>query len=246
MSAIPYLTEKLAVCMIVRWITSMTAQVMAQPLRLNAEILHLKGLSSYSADNGRTWSPARVGDVLKPGTLVKTGKENSKVDLLLETKRTLAPQPTSATGTMTDGTSRPEFSKANVVRIMENSVLGIDKLNILTNGFDTLEEIQLDLRAGKIIGDGKRLSAASRFEIKIPMGVCALRGSPIGLMYGITSTGVVRVFQSSYVHTWAGDVASAGMYVAFVRADGSAQSMITLPDNAPKRFGPIPGWFFGD
>ena len=57
---------------------------------------------------------------------------------------------------------------------MENSALGIDKLTSMDTGSDSVTETQLDLKAGHIMGSVKKLSAASKYEVKIPNGVAGI------------------------------------------------------------------------
>jgi len=245
MTTIAHLTKKSALAAIGLGMITLTAHVTAEPLQFNAEIVNLKGQASYSTNNGETWSPAKVGDVLKPGTLVETGKEKSKVDLLLGSERTSAPQPGSSTGALAPGASRPRFSRGNVVRLLEDSVLGIESLTIQTNGTEAVEEIHLDLRSGKTIVNN--MWEASRFQIKYPIGADH-RGGIAGLgtgpmIYVITSAGDARVFESPYVLPGAGHVGRAEMYsvlLASVGTDGYGRSQVIVPDNAAKRFGAIP------
>jgi hypothetical protein len=241
MRTIPYLTMQLARTTIVLLMIGVTAQLTAQPVQFNAEIVYLKGQARFRTVSEGTWNPAKVGDVLKPGTMVQTGTEKSKVDLLLGTERILTPQPTSATGTMTEGASRPEFSKANVVRILENSLLRIDKLTTQTNSFAALEEIHLNLLAGKMIGDVKRLSVASKYEIELPIGIVGVRGP---ILYFLAAYGFADLFETSYVHTWTGDARRSGIVFAYKGADGIVITQVFQPNDVTKRFGPIPGRFF--
>ena len=70
-----------------------------------------------------------------------------------------------------------EEQTANMVRIFESSILGVDKLSLDRTGADETSETQLDLRAGQIMSNTKKLSALSRYEIKIPNGVAGIRGN---------------------------------------------------------------------
>jgi hypothetical protein len=79
--------------------------------------------------------------------------------------------------------------------------LAIDKLTAEDTGTDMVTETQLDLRAGRITGSVKKLSAASRYEIKFPTGVAGIRGT----LYSITSGGVVQVGLGSVVVSYLKD-----------------------------------------
>src|SRR5690349_15810371 len=83
----------------------------------------------------------------------------------------------------------------NVVRIWENSALGIDKLTSMQTGAETVTETQLDLKAGRITGNVRKMSAASKYEIKLPNGVAGIRGT----LYDISAEGVVKIFVGSAV-----------------------------------------------
>jgi hypothetical protein len=56
-------------------------------------------------------------------------------------------------------------------------VLAIDKLTQYDTGVDTVSDTELDLRAGRIFFNVKKMSATSQFLIKIPSGVAGIRGS---------------------------------------------------------------------
>src|SRR5262249_20234599 len=94
-------------------------------------------------------------------------------------------------------------------RIFENTVLGIDKLTIDQTGADTVTETQLDLKAGSIFGTVKKLSAASKYEIKIPNGVAGIRGT----IFSLSADGTLRTFSGSVV-------------LAYVGADGSVITQV--------------------
>jgi hypothetical protein len=68
-------------------------------------------------------------------------------------------------------------SRQNAVRIFENTVLGFDKLTAMDTGAEVVSETQLDLKAGHILGNVRKLSPGSRYEIKLPNGVAGVRGT---------------------------------------------------------------------
>jgi hypothetical protein len=65
----------------------------------------------------------------------------------------------------------------NVIRMWGDSVLAVDKLTQYDTGVDTISDTELDLRAGRIFFNVKKMSATSQFIIKIPNGVAGIRGS---------------------------------------------------------------------
>ena len=93
--------------------------------------------------------------------------------------------------------SQPNAAQ-NVVRLWQNSALGIDKLTTTQTGADTVNETQLDLKMGHISGNVKKMSAASKYEIKLPNGVAGIRGT----LYVIFAEGIVKVRIGSVVLDW--------------------------------------------
>jgi hypothetical protein len=122
----------------------------AQTTPGKAEVRGIKGNAVYSVGGGPSM-PLKVGTVLPSGAVVKTGPDSS-VDLFLG-------------------------SNAGVIRVTENSTLGLDKLAMTDTGADTVVEVQLNLPEGTILGNVNKLSAASRYEIKMPNGVAGIRGT---------------------------------------------------------------------
>jgi hypothetical protein len=82
-----------------------------------------------------------------------------------------------------------------IVRVTEDTTLGIDRLTIDRTGVDKVIETQLDLRNGRILGEVKRLAAASKYEVKTPHGVAGIRGT----RYDIRSDGTVIVTEGQVV-----------------------------------------------
>lgn len=65
----------------------------------------------------------------------------------------------------------------------------------MQTGAETVTETQLDLKAGRITGSVKKMSAASKYEVKLPNGVAGIRGTT----YDISADGVVKVYVGSVV-----------------------------------------------
>jgi|YelNatPaOPRAMG01_1025707.scaffolds.fasta_scaffold13612_4 hypothetical protein len=127
-----------------------TAPLLAQPQPGKAVVRAIRGTATYSTD-GTTFLPLKTGAVLAPGTVIKTGGDSS-VDLFLG-------------------------SSAGVVRLIENSTLALDKLALTDTGADTVVEVQLNLPQGTLLFNVGKLSAASKYEIKVPNGVAGIRGT---------------------------------------------------------------------
>jgi hypothetical protein len=82
-----------------------------------------------------------------------------------------------------------------IVRVTEDTTLGLDRLTVDRTGVDKVIETQLDLRNGRILGNVKRLAAASKYEVKTPHGVAGIRGT----RYDIRSDGTVIVTEGQVV-----------------------------------------------
>jgi FecR protein len=214
MKTIQRVTQKLAVSLIALAVLSLATQAMAQQATaLSAKVLRIKGAARYSTD-GKNWHPLHIDDILKLGAVIQTA-EKSYVDVQLGEREVKAPTQVVNNGVLYS----PQEPTANVVRIFESSVLAIDKLTAQQTGMEEVEDTSLDLRAGKIMGNVKKLSAASKYEVKIPNGVAGIRGT----IYMISSSGVVDVLQGSVV-------------IAVVGADGS---VVTKVVNAGYQYDPL-------
>jgi len=208
MKTIEHLARRLVSSLVVFTLMGLAMQALAAPTDQTATVLRVKGGARYSTDN-RTWQALKVGDVLKPGCVIQTA-EQSEVDLQL------GGAPRSQTGPQVNNNGRglndiyngsianpigggaappTEEPDASVVRIQESTVLAIDKLTSDNTGAETVDDTQLDLRAGSVAGNVKKMSAASRYEVKIPNGVAGIRGT----FYWLSSSGVVNVVTGSVI-----------------------------------------------
>jgi hypothetical protein len=153
--------------------------VMGAGVPLHAEkagvvkVIRLRGSARYSLDQ-KSWKELKKGTVLKSGALIQTGP-NTVVDICLNDARNK------------EANNGTEGSVDNVLRILENCTLGVDKL--------ATEEIQLDLHSGTIMGTVGTLSAAAKYEIKLPHEMLGIRGGT----YIADSSGVVNVIEGSAV-----------------------------------------------
>ena len=194
-------------------VTSVSAQNVQQGI---AKVVSIKGSARYLSGPNSTWQPLKAGAILKPGTVVQTAS-GSYVDLVLNNPDA-AGIPLSAMSAMMQaapsdpdaaGSSYQPKTKQDAVRVFENTVLGIDKLTVDQTGADMVTETQLDLKAGSIFGTVRKLSAASKYEVKIPNGVAGIRGT----VYFISADGMVRVLSGSVV-------------LAYVSSDGSVVTQV--------------------
>jgi hypothetical protein len=177
-----------------------------------ARVFKIKGNARYTTGNN-VWQPLKVGATLRPGAVIQTGIERgSYVDLiLLDAESAALPGGGGGASSPEVMLYQQQSSEQNIVRVWENSLLGIDKLSTMETGADTVTETQLDLRAGRIFGNVKKMSAASKYEVKIPNGVAGIRGTT----YEISADGVVRVLVGSLV-------------IAYIGPDGTAITQVVM------------------
>jgi hypothetical protein len=192
-----------ACAIVVAMATSLAAQTANQGY---AKVVRIKGNARYTTGNN-VWLPLKTGAKLKPGTVVQTAP-GSYVDLVLGEGDFPAPSVTSTkagssgggAGAGGGGDQYQPNAEQNVIRIQEDSALGIDKLTTTETGTDVVAETQLDLQRGKIFGNVKKMSAASKYEVKIPNGVAGIRGT----IYTVSAAGVVQVLVGSVVLAYVG------------------------------------------
>lgn len=160
-----------------------------------AKVIKLKGAARYSMGND-VWQKLHEGDTLNSGAVIQTASD-SQVDLVLGegAPADLGKAQPTINHVAINSYSAGESAGQNVVRLTENTVLALDKLYTEQTGADTVADTELDLRAGRIMGNVKKLSAASKFEIKLPNGVAGIRGT----IYDISANGILSVFDGSVV-----------------------------------------------
>jgi hypothetical protein len=206
MKQIQNVVQRLAVCGLgLAMATSLMAQNASQG---TAKVVRISGAARYTTGNN-VWQPLRTGTVIKAGTIIQTAAEKgSFVDLALgEGQGTAGPQMTASSDTR----SYTPSSEQNIVRLFENTVLQVDKLSSMETGADTVSETQLDLQRGRLFGNVKKMSAASRYEVKLPNGVAGIRGT----IYTLSADGVVQVLVGSAV-------------IAYVGPDGNTVTQVVM------------------
>src|SRR5579872_6100368 len=96
-----------------------------------AKVIRLKGFARFTTGNF-AFQPLKVGQVLKPGTVIQTSAdEGSYVDLVLGDAKAQVPQPMTYRPGIPNSmssymTSFHPTSEQNVVRVWGDSALGID------------------------------------------------------------------------------------------------------------------------
>jgi len=185
------LLNSLVVCGVaLAMVSTLVAQTVNQGA---AKVVRLKGAARYSTGNN-VWQQLKVGDVVKPGTVIQTAAKSS-VDLVLGDGS--APVNRPVPGEMI---SYQPTAEQNMIRLWDNTLLSVDKMTISDTGADAVTETQLDLKAGHIFGSVKKMSAASKYEVKIPNGVAGIRGT----IYDISAEGLVKVLVGSVVLAYVG------------------------------------------
>jgi hypothetical protein len=147
---------------------AVAAFVAATPVQAASEmneavVRGVRGTANYTTDRGANWRDLKVGTRLRQNSMIRTAP-GAIVDLFL-------------------GDNGP------VVRVTENTTLGIDRLTVDRAGVEKIIETQLDLRSGRILGHVKPMAAASKYEVKTPQGVAGIRGT----RYDISADGRVSI-----------------------------------------------------
>ncbi|MFM2083088.1 MAG: hypothetical protein RL380_1779 [Verrucomicrobiota bacterium] len=155
----------------------------------SARVSRIQGKARYSTDN-KNFRDLTAGDILKPGTVIQTASE-SWVDVVLydDAQAFTTVQPVVRKFNYGIG----QDAQQNVIRLRENTVLALDKLFSTGTGSDSVTETQLDLRAGRVFGNVKKLSGASKYEVKLPNGVAGIRGT----LFDLSANGVLTVYFGS-------------------------------------------------
>ena len=183
---------------------AMVSTLAAQPAdQYAAKVVHMKGGARYKVGNN-DWQPLKLGAVVRAGTVIQTAAK-SRVDLLLGAEEAPPPMSPTAAGAAAATPSTPlssyqPTSEQNIVRLWENTLMSVDKLTETHTGADVVTETQLDLKAGHITGSVKKMSAASKYEVKIPNGVAGIRGT----VFDISAEGVIKILSGSAVLAYVG------------------------------------------
>ena len=128
----------------------------------------VRGSVDYSDGSG-SWKKMRVGSILKQGATIRTAAESS-ADLFLD-------------------------KNGPVVRVTENSQLGLDRLSYESSSAEVIIDTGLNLKDGRILGNVAKMAQASKYEVKTPNGVAGIRGTE----YDISANGRVLVITGSVV-----------------------------------------------
>jgi len=178
-----------------------------------AKVVAIGGDARYFIAGDTTPHTLKVGMILKSGITIQTASGPlNYVDVVLNNPQAIAPP---SPGPSDVAHYQPK-AEQDGIHIFDNTVLAVDKLTKTQTGADLVTDTELDLKAGSILGTVKKLSPASKYEVKIPNGVAGIRGT----IYFLSASGIVRVVSGSVV-------------VAYV---GSGGNVITQVVNAGEQF----------
>jgi hypothetical protein len=154
--------SKWVACGIAIVVTTMALSAQAQQQEGTAKVQRITGTAEYADQTGTPFKKLTVGKILKSGAIIKTA-DDSVVDLFLR-------------------------QNGPVLRVTPATTLGLDKLLFEETGTDTVIETKLNLSNGRILGNVKKLAAASKYECKTPVNTVAIRGTE----FRISANGVVQ------------------------------------------------------
>jgi hypothetical protein len=148
-----------------------------------ATIVRVQGEARYMLLGDTNWYPLVAGKVLGVGTIIQTSHDGI-VDMVLG-KAIEFPQAAPVPDRIAlapDAKVRGMVSfkpavEQNMIRMMGDTVLGLDELVISDTGLDTVSETELNLKYGRVFASVKKISAPSKYFIKIPAGVAGVRGT---------------------------------------------------------------------
>jgi hypothetical protein len=150
---------------------TIASHAQAQGQAAQAEVTKIKGNATYSSAGGAAM-PLKVGDKLPAGSVIKTGP-GAYADVFFG-------------------------NSAGYVRVLENSTLSVDKFSLADTGADTAVDLQLNLPEGAAIGNVRKLSAASKYEVKLPSGIAGIRGT----RWKMTANGTIVLLDGSLIFVY--------------------------------------------
>jgi hypothetical protein len=136
------------------------------------------------------WRPLQPGEILLPGTTIRTGPD-SAVDLLLGGKQMRACQPNRG-GTLLIYVPYPT---RNLVRLLPNSILSLDRVEgrRVRAWSNSVERIQLTLTRGTLTGDFPLSECRATRELVFPGGVAHVYCG----FFELNSAGAMVVYQGN-------------------------------------------------
>lgn len=180
-----------------------TFGVFAQETKQGKAVVRaVRGTAKYSVA-GSEWSPLKAGISLKSGTTIQTGPE-SNVDLFLD-------------------------KNGPFLRLVSNTTLSLDTLTYTDIGAESVIHTGLTLRAGRLLGDVKKLAPTSKYEIKTPSGIAGVRGT----QYDISADGTITVVVGTVIFAYI-DPTTAEVQTKVIRTSQSFKPGGTLSQASPE------------
>ncbi len=161
--------SKLAACGVAWAVASMVLPAQAAQQEGVARVSAIRNGTAQYATDGATWKNLKVGDKLKAGATIKTDTM-AIVDLFLK-------------------------DNGPVVRVTPDTTLALTTLNFEKTTDETIINTELGLSSGRILGKVKTLAAASKYEVRTPVGTCGIRGT----IYDISADGKITVIEGTVV-----------------------------------------------
>jgi hypothetical protein len=189
--------------------------VAQEPAPVTAKVARVTGAARYSSD-GTTWKNVKAGTTLKPSVFVQTALTNATVDIQL--------------GEPGGG--------GNLVRLMPNSLLEIKNLSVKGSGAERVEETQLDLRTGQMLGSTKKMNPASRYEVMLPSGAVGVQPAAPesdATRFVVNSSGSLSVMAGTMLISKADAEVHTQVVAADQRFDPTTGTVAPLPADAPEK-----------
>lgn len=148
-----------------------------------ATVVRVKGDAAYCVTNGTPPHPLVAGKYLDPGAVIITGYDG-EVDVVLG-KEIELPQATwqperigpSVDSPVTWFSSYKPSAEQNVVRVLPQSTLVINKLTTTSRNSDSVTDTELELKNGSIYASVKKLTGANQYVVKTPKGIAGVKGT---------------------------------------------------------------------
>ena len=206
-----------ALCPVILMAAGIGGQLRAEDaVPLTAKVVRVTGVARYSVD-GKPWQTLKAGDLLKAGTLVQTAKTKATVDLQLG-----------------EGTG----SDANMIRLLDDTAVEIKKLAAKGADADRVEETELDLRAGQVLGAVKKFKDGSTYQIMLPAGAVGMSGGVAdsrGTIYVLKPSGALAVLAGKMAIAVASENTVAQVVAADQQFDPATGQVAKLAPDAPER-----------
>ncbi len=125
-----------------------TFNIQAQAAALRIEVADIFGPATLSV-GGKPPQALKAGSIVPPGAVIRTGRR-AAVDINLG-------------------------RKLGVIRLTQNTVLTLPKLELANPADPTSIDVQINLSQGTILGRVAELPAAGKLEVKVRNGVASVR-----------------------------------------------------------------------